>query len=63
MEDLDKDLDAIREEFSCERPPPEAESVDEPMDLEEECVELYKAGTACKWRAGGTFLLWTYPIR
>ena len=26
-------------------------------------VELYKAGAACKWRAGGTFLLWTYPIR
>ena len=36
MEDLDKDLDMIREEFRRERPPPEAESIDEPMDLEEE---------------------------
>ena len=36
MEDLDKDLDMIRKEFSREHPPSEAESIDEPMDLEEE---------------------------
>jgi hypothetical protein len=37
MDDLDKDLDVICKEFSHKHLPPEAESVDEPMDMEEEC--------------------------
>ena len=41
MDDLEKDLDVICKEFSQEHLPPEAESVDEPMDMEEECWDAH----------------------